>query len=66
MATCVHGEQLKKKEETVHLSNNTVKRPIKFCQPIQQNNWCRDLYPAVLLRRHLTNETEHVSSIRQW
>jgi hypothetical protein len=24
---------------------------------MQRNNWCRDLNPALLLRRHLTNET---------
>jgi hypothetical protein len=30
MATCVLGELSKKKEETVHLSNNTVKVRIKF------------------------------------
>jgi hypothetical protein len=58
MANCVHGEQSKKKEETVHLSNNTVKRRIKFCRQIQQNKWCRDFNPALLLRRHLTNETD--------
>jgi hypothetical protein len=54
----MHGEQSKKKEETVHLSNNTVKRRFKFCQQIQQNNWCRDFNPALLLRRHLTYETD--------
>jgi hypothetical protein len=58
MANCVHGGQSKKKEETIYLSNNTVKRRIKFCQQIQQNNWCRDLNPALLLRRHMTNETD--------
>jgi hypothetical protein len=56
--TCVSGEKSKKKEKTVHLSNNTVKRPIKFYQQIQQNNWCRDLDPALLLPRHLKNETD--------
>jgi hypothetical protein len=58
MATCVHGEQSKKKEETIHLSNNTVIRSIKFCQQIQQKNWCRDLNPPLFLRRHMTNETD--------
>jgi hypothetical protein len=38
MSTCVLGEQSKKKEETVNLSNNTVKHRIKFCQQIEQNN----------------------------
>jgi hypothetical protein len=56
MTTCVLGEQSKEKEETVHLFNNTVRSSIKICQQIQQNNWCRDLNPALLLRRHLTND----------
>lgn len=48
MTTCVFGEQLKKKRETVHLPNNTVKHHIEALSADTENSWHYDLNPALL------------------
>jgi hypothetical protein len=53
MATCVLGEQLKKKFETVQLSIIPLNVTFKICQ---KNNWHCDLNPALLFRSNLTNQ----------
>jgi hypothetical protein len=56
MATCVLGEQSKKKFDTVLLSDNSVKRRIEGMSADVEKNRCRDLNPALLFRCNLTNQ----------